>query len=91
MEMNKHTRTYAREAFEALGYQQYIEDGNVYYDKELNDNWSDESCDICFNLKEQTVFAEKHDIFNFAGQVTPLTADEIKAVYKQMEVWGWLK
>ena len=23
--------------FEELGYEQYVEDGNVYYDKELND------------------------------------------------------
>ena len=91
METSNNTRTYARVVFEELGYEQYVEDGNVYYDKELNDNWSDESCDICFNLKEQTVFAEKHGIFNFAGQVTPLTVAEIKAIYKQMEEWGWLK
>ena len=91
MEMNKYIRTYAREAFEELGYQQYIEDGNVYYDKELNENWYDQSRDICFNLKEKTVYAEKYEIYNFAGKVTPLTVAEIKAIYKQMEEWGWLK
>ena len=91
MEMNKCTRTYAREAFEELGYQKYVEDGNVYYDKEVNENWYDQSRDICFNLKEKTVYAEKYEIYNFAGKVTPLTVAEIKAIYKQMEEWGWLK
>ena len=91
MEMNKCTRTYAREAFEELGYQKYVEDGNVYYDKEVNENWYDQSRDICFNLKEKTVCAEKYEIYNFAGKVTPLTVAEIKAIYKQMEEWGWLK
>ncbi len=91
MEMNKCTRTYAREAFEELGYQKYVEDGNVYYDKEVNENWYDQSRDICFNLKEKTVYAEKYEIYNFAGKVTPLTVAEIQAIYKQMEEWGWLK
>ena len=91
MEMNKCTRTYARDAFEELGYQKYVEDGNVYYDKEVNENWYDQSRDICFNLKEKTVYAEKYEIYNFAGKVTPLTVAEIKAIYKQMEEWGWLK
>ena len=91
MEMNKCTRTYAREAFEELGYQKYVEDGNVYYDKEVNENWYDQSRDICFNLKEKTVYAEKYEIYNFAGKVTPLTVAEIKAIYNQMEEWGWLK
>ena len=91
MEMNKCTRTYAREAFEELGYQKYVEDGNVYYDKEVNENWYDQSRDICFNLKEKTVYAEKYEIYNFAGKVTPLTVAEIKAIYEQMEEWGWLK
>ena len=91
MEMNKHTRTYARKVFEELGYQQYIEDGNVYYDKELSENWYDQSRDICFNLKEKTVYAEKYEIYNFAGKVAPLTVAEIKAIYKQIEEWGWLK
>ena len=91
MEMSKYTRTYAREAFEELGYQRYIEDGNIYYDKELNENWYDQSRDICFDLKEKTVYAEKYEIYNFAGKVTPLTVAEIKAIYKQMEEWGWLK
>lgn len=54
-------------------------------------NWYDQSRDICFNLKEKTVYAEKHEIYNFAGKVTPLTVAEIKAIYKQMEEWGWLK
>ena len=91
MEMNKCTRTYARKAFEELGYQKYVEDGNVYYDKEVNENWYDQSRDICFNLKEKTVYAEKYEIYNFAGKVTPLTVAEIKAIYEQMEEWGWLK
>ena len=82
MEMNKCTRTYAREAFEELGYQKYVEDGNVYYDKEVNENWYDQSRDICFNLKEKTVYAEKYEIYNFAGKVTPLTVAEIKAIYE---------
>lgn len=90
METSNNTRTYARVVFEELGYEQYIEDGNVYYDKELNENWYDQSRDICFNLKEKTVYAEKYEIYNFAGKVTPLTVAEIKAIYKQMEEWGWL-
>ena len=63
METSNNTRTYARVVFEELGYEQYVEDGNVYYDKELNENWYDQSRDICFNLKEKTVYAEKYEIY----------------------------